>query len=176
MGGLLLVLLVVAGLVPNTGAIPASTSCPYGNCSTPSNTTVPTWLYGLLGALVVLALVLGLLLYRRRSPPSGGGAAASEAAVPPSAALGGPSGPEAPPVAGPPVAAPAAAYLETPEDVGQQPAAPAAVPPASEGGGEEDIDSLMKELDKISGEILKRGPQAKRPPTPPTGEGPNDPA
>ncbi|MCI4369397.1 MAG: hypothetical protein L3K09_07545 [Thermoplasmata archaeon] len=36
----------------------------------------------------------------------------------------------------------------------------AAVAPAAL-GGEEDIDSLMAELDKISGDILKRGPPKK---------------
>ena len=157
-GLVVLAAVLVLAFLPNTGAIPADTSCPYGNCSTTNNGPATLW-YVLLGALVLVAAALGaiLLLRRRRAPPP---AAPVE---PWSGPTGGPG--EAPgggPVA--PAAVGAAAYLETPEDVGHPgPEVPAAeAPPAAEGGA--DIDSLMQELDKISGEILQRGKPQKTPP------------
>jgi hypothetical protein len=60
---------------------------------------------------------------------------------------------------------PAAEYVETPEDVGSAPptlGTPPGAPAAASGAkpeAEPDIDSLMAELDKISGEILKRTPK-----------------
>ena len=159
--------ILLLALVPNTGAIPAASSCPYGNCSTTSST--PTSWYILLGALVVVAALLGvLLLLRRRSSaappapvepwsgPSAAGPAAAGAAAAPAAPVAGAIAPE---------------YLESETDVGhappEVPAAPAAAP-AAEGGG--DIDSLMQELDNISGEILQRG-KPKTPPAEGGGEG-----
>jgi hypothetical protein len=59
--------------------------------------------------------------------------------------------------------APVPAYIEGPEDVGVLPsAATPAAPGAGEAAvGEGDIDTLMKELDRISSEILKKGPPKK---------------
>jgi hypothetical protein len=150
---------LLLAFLPNTGAIPADTSCPYGNCPTTDNGPATLW-YVLLGALVLVAAALGavLLLRRRRSPTP---PEAVEAwSGPTSGAAGGPEGAPEGPSSGV-----APDYLESPEDVGH---APPAVPGAegaapSEGGA--DIDSLMQELDKISGEILQRGkPQPKTPP------------
>ncbi len=158
----LLAVVIAAALAPNTGAVPAQTSCPYGVCQS-SQPSSFLWT-GILIGLIAIAAVLGaIVLYRRRRapPPSGpvepwagaggAGAGAVAAAAP------------APPPPSPPVGAP---YVETPEDVGHPiPPVPApAAPPAGE-GAEPDIDSLMRELDKISGEILKRS----TPKTPPEG-------
>jgi hypothetical protein len=175
--------LVIAGvvllaLVPNSGAIPASSACTYGSCPASTPSTPISW-YILLGALIIVAAALAILLLMRRrrssTPPGSvepwsgptegaaiaGGAAAGGATMPTDAGL-------SPPVAG--GAAPA--YLETDSDVAQPlPEVPegaaggAAGAAAAEGGG--DIDSLMQELDKISGEILQRG----KPKTPPANAG-----
>ncbi|HEY6238719.1 MAG TPA: hypothetical protein VIZ68_06005, partial [Thermoplasmata archaeon] len=60
-------------------------------------------------------------------------------------------------------------------DVGAAAAAGAGGTAAAE-GGEADIDSLMQELDKISGEILKKGPPQKKsaPAAPTDDEGTSD--
>ncbi|HEY6237554.1 MAG TPA: hypothetical protein VIZ68_00005, partial [Thermoplasmata archaeon] len=120
-----MVLLVAIALIPNVGALPAATSCQYGGCDTPNNTSSGLW-YGLLAALVIVAIALGLLLLmrRRRAKPGGSGpvepwagegAAVGVAGAP--AALGGPSG--APEVMDVTPDVPAgASYIETPEDVG----------------------------------------------------------
>ena len=175
LGVAMIAVIVAAGLAPNTGAVTAQGNCEYGQC--PANTGIQWWVFAAIAIVVVAALGAALiLLRRRRTPPMGGGA--------PPAAAGptGPAGGGAPPT--PPAAAPA--YLETPEDVGATlPSVPTApmpkVPPASAGAaaggaaagtaaaageGEPDIDSLMAELDKISGEILKRPktPGDKKPP------------
>jgi hypothetical protein len=67
------------------------------------------------------------------------------------------------------VGAPIAAYVETPEDVSAAPPSEAVAGVAAGGAAaaatEPDIDSLMAELDKISGEILTRGTPPKKPPT-----------
>lgn len=169
----LLAILVTAGLLPNTGALPASASCPYGNCSTTNTSPVPVWLYAVLALLLVVAGVLAIfLLRRRRSPPSEGPVAAWSGETGASAGPTGPSGPT--PEEGVAAGAPAgAAYLEGPEDIGHAPPVPPA-PAAAK--GEEDIDSLMKELDKISGEILKRGPPGKKPDEPPAASSDDPPA
>ena len=156
LGGFALLLIVVAAVAPSTGAVPSQTSCPYGNCVSVSPDY--TWYY--VGIGVVLALVaavaLILLMRRRRSPPPGPDQSESPYGEAPGGAMA-PEGPE-PPSAG-------AAYLETPEDVGAP--APAVAPAAAAGAsagateGEADIDSQMQELDRISGEILKRGTPKK---------------
>ncbi len=164
----MLAVVIAAALVPNAGAVPAASNCPYGQCTTPSST--PTWELASIGAIVVLGLLVGLfvVMRRRRRPPQetmAGGAAAGGA--PPSGAVQeGPEGPN-------PEEAASAAYVETPDDVASPP--PNLTPPATVAGvgagiasgaeAEPDIDSLMAELDKISGEILKRTPK-KGSPTP----------
>jgi hypothetical protein len=162
LGLTMLAILVAAGIAPNVGAVQAASGCSYGNtCS--SSSPIPTWAYGAIAA-VVLAAIIGILLLmrRRRSPPS----AAAPAQEWQGGTSGGPGGPGA---EGPTPPAGAAAYVESPEDVGQAPPyEEAPVVPAGAGGaagaagaagGEPDIDSLMAELDKISGEILKRNPK-----------------
>lgn len=191
----MLAVVVLAALSPNLGAVPAQTNCPYGICPS-SSPGVPIWVWGVIGAIIIAAL-LGLIFVftrRRRRPPSAaapvqpwqGGAGPGSAPPPP------PAPPASPPPA-PPAAAPA--YLETPEDVGHAPpsvspsdvagvgaagiagAAGGAAAAAGAAGesAEPDIDSLMAELDRISGEILKRAPKkGTTPATEPTEEEPPD--
>jgi hypothetical protein len=178
----MLVLLLVVALAPETGALPAQSDCQYGNCSTASNTT-PLWAWAAVGLfLLLLAALVAILLVRHRR--RGGGGASSQ--PPPEATFSPQVGtPPAPPegsaVPAAAVAAPAGvaaaaapAYLETEDDVSAPPtvmpaAAPAPAPAAAapEGGEEPNIDSLMDELDRISGEILKKEPKGKGPPSAP---------
>jgi len=151
----MLLVVVAAGLSPNTGTVSAqSSSCPYGGC--PVSSSVPVWEYASILAVIAVAVIVAVLvLLRRRRPPR----AAAVAPVP-----SGPAGEAgAPPPAGPPPP-----YLETPEDIGTAP--PSIGPRMPEGaagaagaaaGAESgsDIDSLMAELDKISSDILKRSPK-----------------
>ncbi|MCI4334295.1 MAG: hypothetical protein L3K04_01475 [Thermoplasmata archaeon] len=183
--GMLAVLLTLA-LAPATGAVRADSSCQYGNCSSPSN-GVPVWAWGAVGGLLFLIILLmAVLVFRHRrrgsSPPS--------TAVPPDAGVAatmGPEdgGPEAPydamgPAGAAAVPAAAPAYLETEDDVAAPPtvmpsaAVPTPPPAAGVGGEEPNIDSLMDELDRISGEILKKEPKGKGPPPSPTDNPPED--
>ncbi len=161
LGLAMLAVVIAAGFFPNTGTVQAQSSCPYGGCTTSS--AIPTW--ELVSILVLIAagvIAAALFLMRRRKPPAttvqawqGGPPAGAGAG----AAAAAPSGPTPP-------------YIEGPEDVGHAPpvvpsgrgaatgaavAAPAAA--ATAGEAEPDIDSLMAELDKISGEILKKPPK-----------------
>lgn len=185
LAGGLLALLLAAALAPGTGALPAQSDCQYGNCMPTQNST-PLWAWAAVGAFLVLLLALiALLLVRHRR--RGGGGASSE--PPPEATFapqGGapPLGPEDGVLPAAAVAAPAAmagaaapAYVETEEDVAApptvMPAAPApaaasAAPSVPEGSEEPNIDSLMDELDRISGEILKKEPKGKGPSGPST--------
>jgi MYXO-CTERM domain-containing protein len=156
----MLAVVLAAGLLPNTGGTVAQPSSTYVS----SSSSVSPWAY--IGAAVVAiaaALLLALFLLRRRRPPP------AVTAPPVQAWQGGPGAgtpPTAPPPPPPPPAV-APAYLEIPADVGRAP--PPFLPTAGtaagtglaagavSGGTEPDIDSLMAELDKISGEILKRG-------------------
>jgi len=166
LGAAMLAVVVAAALLPNAGAVPAASNCPYGNCQTPS-TGIPAWELASIGAIVVLGLLVGLfvLMRRRRSPPSEGmGDEPPMGGAPPSGAMQSAPAAPAPPEPG------TTSYLETPEDVAAPPPT-LAPPPAAVGGAaaagtgaaaaeaEPDIDSLMAELDKISGEILKRTPK-----------------
>jgi hypothetical protein len=163
----MLAVVVAAGLTPNTGVVQAATNSPY---SQPSSSSLSPYAYlGIAALVIVLGLLLALFLLRRRRPPAA-------AAPPPMQTWQ--EGPAPPPTGGaPPAAAPA--YLETPEDVTRVPTpippatgaaatVPAAAVPGAAEGAEPDIDSLMAELDKISGEILKRAP--KKPPGAKAGE------
>jgi hypothetical protein len=172
----MLAVVVAAGLSPNVGVVQAQTNGQYNQ--SPSS-GLALWEYAAIAAVAIaalLALALLLMRRRRRPPPAApappmqaweGGPAGGAAAPPPPPAAA-PSPPPAPP-----------AYLETPEDVGHAPPAvpvskEAAVAGAAAGAagtgaaagaaGEPDIDSLMAELDKISGEILKRAPKKGTPP------------
>jgi len=156
----MLAVVVAAALVPNAGAVPAASNCPYGQCNS-SPATVPAWEWASIGAIVVLGLLVGLVVVmrRRRRPPAEGiPPAGSSFAPPPGTMSEGPSAPE-------PEGPASAAYVETPDDIGTAPPALGAPPAAAVGAAEPtpepepDIDSLMAELDKISGEILKRTPK-----------------
>jgi hypothetical protein len=149
--------------VPNVGsgsynivgtdtATSASASSPSVFTVTSSSSTPFPWWIVILVIVVLIVLILALLLVRQRrkressvpagvhpwqgSTPPAGASAPGATAV----AAAGPAVPE---------------YLETPEDATPSSAAP----PRAPGEGEPDIDSLMAELDKISGEILKRTPK-----------------
>jgi hypothetical protein len=164
LGVAMLASIVAAGLLANTntGAAPIQTS---SIGSTPSSSTVSPYVYlGVAAAVIVAGLLLALFLLRRRRPPSG--------TVPPVQAWqGGPGAGGPPTVPSPPPPPPgvAPAYLETPADVGHAPppapgtigaaAGARAAAGAATGEPAPDIDSLMAELDKISGEILRRGPK-----------------
>ncbi len=166
LGVAMLAVVIAAALTPNLGTVSAQTNSNYNHSSSsPTGLSTYAWL-GIAAVAIIVALLVALLLLRRRRQPPAAAPAAAAGGAPPGA--GGPSPPAAPPAAAP-------AYLETPEDVGQAPPViPATPPPAAAGGaaagaaaggaaagaeGEPDIDSLMAELDKISGEILKRAPK-----------------
>jgi hypothetical protein len=152
----MLAVILAAALGPATGTVSAAASCQYGTCGN-SGPSALTWGLGALLAAVILLVALAFILQRRRGPPpaaGAGGVAAWSGTTPES-----PAPAETPP------------YVETPDDVGAGLAgaevagaagAGAAVGAAAAEPG--DIDSLMGELDRISGEILKRGPGKKGPP------------
>lgn len=160
LGVAMLGVVVAAALTPNVGVIPAQAGCQYGNCGPPA----PNYTYVYLGiaAVIVAGIIAGVLLGRRRrrgpaeefagrrAPPR---APVAEYEEPPAGAVGGEMEyfEEAPPPVEP--------------EVPMGPEAPGA--PPGEGPTTSDIDSLMDELDRISGEILKKGPPKRGPP--PTG-------
>lgn len=159
LAGAMLALVIVAAFTPDIGAIPTQTSCSYGVCPS-TGTSSTTYLILVLLLLLVIAAIVLLLIRRRRgggTPPGPAGGPMSEWSGPAEGEVG--------------AAAGAAAYTESPEDVGAAPLiselpesdagiAGAGVAAGAAGAAaaapEADIDSLMQELDKISGEILKR--------------------
>jgi hypothetical protein len=170
LGVAMLAIVIAAAFTPNFGTVSAQSSTPYNQpASSPSGLSTYAWL-GIAAVIIIAALLLALFLMSRRrgrpTPPAGArGAEPWEGGAPS-------TGPGSSPAGGPP--GPSPAYLETPEDVGSAPppvSAPAAGAAAGAGAGapkeeEADIDSLMAELDKISGEILKRAPKkGSEPPT-----------
>lgn len=177
LGVAMLAIVVAAGLSPNTGAVPAQGNCQYGQCV--AGTGIQWWVLAAIVIVVVAALAAALVLLRRRRTPPRSAMGVPPPAGPTPGATGGRVPPPPPPAAAP-------AYLETPEDVGRTlPNVPTSPPArtaaagaagtagaagagAAAGEGEPDIDSLMAELDKISGEILKRPKSPadkKQPPT-----------
>lgn len=74
----MLAVVVLAGLLPDTGVVSASSNCSYSKC--PASTPFPLWAVSAAVAVVVIALILALLLLRRRRPP--------QAAAPPSGSEG----------------------------------------------------------------------------------------
>lgn len=161
----MVLIVVLAALLPNTGVVAAQSNCQYSSCTTTSGGGSPIIWYAALGLLLLVAAVLGALLYLRRRRGGGGSgpvepwtgtdAGATAAAAPASGEVEPPLMPSETPTV--PPGAGGAAYLEGPEDVGAAPVAPPVAAASPAAGGEADIDSLMQELDKISGEILKRG-------------------
>ena len=173
-------MVISAALLPNLGLVAAQSTCLYGTC--PASTSYTPY-YAALAVLAIVAVGLGLLLLMRRRGGGGSPGPLTEA-EPATGGMGGPSGPASGDAAEMAVAAGAggaagaavassptvppgaggAEYLEGPDDVGG--GLPAAAAAAGAGAaaaqdGNEDIDSLMQELDKISGEILKRPPAKK---------------
>jgi hypothetical protein len=153
-------LVVAAALGPATGTVAAAATCQYGTCAS-NGPGLLTYGVGAIVALIILLIAAAIIYQRRRGggsiPPAAGGGAV--------AAWSGPTGPESPaPAEAPPP------YIEGPEDaavaIGAGAVAGGAVAGAAAADAEPaDIDSLMGELDRISGEILKRGPGKKGPPS-----------
>ena len=164
-GLLVLGAFVAVALLPNSGWVAAAATCQYGSCDSTSGSTISSLWYAVLAVLVLVAIALGVLLLRRRRRAPAGPVepwSGDESG----GAVGGAEGPEAANVVPEGAGAP---YMEMPTDVGAQPPAMAASAGAAAGGAAEegDIDSLMQELDKISGEILKRGTPGKKGDVPP---------
>ena len=65
----LIAIVVLAGVLPGTGIVSASSNCSYGTC--PASSPFPYWAIGAAAAVVVVALLAALLLLRRRRPPTG---------------------------------------------------------------------------------------------------------
>jgi len=64
----MLAVVVLAGLLPDTGVVGASSNCTYGKC--PAASPFPIWTVSAAAVIVVLALLVALLLLRRsRRPP-----------------------------------------------------------------------------------------------------------
>jgi hypothetical protein len=176
LGAAMLAVVVAAAFAPNAGVAAAASNCTYGQCPSSSN-SVPIWELATIGAVVVLVALVGLflLMRRRRSPPPEGAAMAASGPVPPAGASQSSAGMgEFPETPEPPMGAASPSYVETPEDIGTPPptlGGPAAGGAAAAGKAEAepDIDSLMAELDKISGEILKRTPKKSTEPSPDEG-------
>ena len=65
----MLAVVVIAGLLPDTGVVSATSNCTYGKC--PAASPFPVWTVTAAAAIVVLALIVALLLLRRnrRRPP-----------------------------------------------------------------------------------------------------------
>ena len=147
--------------VTDTATSPSSqtsAATPAVTVTSPSSSSSSYWTYvGIIIVVLVVAILVALAILGRRRRPRGG-------TVPPMQAWQ----EEPTPPAGAAPASPAPAYLETPEDVGQASpggipagtgsAAPASAVPAP-AGAEPDIDVLMAELDRISGDILKNPPK-----------------
>jgi hypothetical protein len=179
LGAAMLAVIVVAALTPNVGLVKAQPSAQYTS-TTSAGTTLE---YALIGVLVaaIIAAIVGLLIFQRRKKGGQGGAGGVAAwqETQGGGAGGGPSmgggpGGMAPAGAAGMVGAGASAgapsYDEAaPAETGPEwaePSAPATVgapattaPPMDE--SEPDIDRLMKELDQISDDILKKTPPKK---------------
>lgn len=60
----MLAIVVLAGLLPNSGVVSASSNCSYGKC--PSSSPFPLWAVSTAAVIAVLAVIVALLLLRRR--------------------------------------------------------------------------------------------------------------
>lgn len=175
LGAAMLVVVILSVTLPNPGKAFAQTNC--GN--PPCASSIPAWVYGLLiaGVLIDVVLVLALVLQRRRhrQPTRTGPAQPWQDGGRPGAPRSASPAPPTPPAPRP---APAPAYLETPEDIGQEPPTVsdlqrAGADVAADKGVEPDADSVAAELDRIVREIHRRGQKRSIPPQiEPTGEEP----
>jgi hypothetical protein len=184
LGAAMLAIIIVAALTPNVGVVAAQPNAQYSS-STGISSTLEYALIGVLVAAIVAAIV-GLLYFQRRKNRGQGGAGGvaaweeSQGGAPPSGpSMGGTGGEEEMAAvgaagaagAGAGVMAGGASYDETAAgtETGPEWAEPAA--PTTMGGAaggapaldqsEPDIDRLMKELDQISDDILKKTPPKK---------------
>ncbi len=180
----MLAVIVVAALTPNVGVVSAQVNSQYTS-TMPANTTLEYALIGVLVAAIVAAIV-GLMIFQRRKKRGGGGAGGVAAwqetpgggpGTGPGMDTTGGAGGLAPAGAAVGGAAAVSTYDEAaPAETGPEwaePAAPATVgavspPPMDE--SEPDIDKLMKELDQISDDILKKTPPKKGAPPDTSGE------
>ncbi len=183
----MLAVIIVAALTPNIGLVAAQPQAQYNN-TTGFSSSLEYALIGVLVAAIVAAIIALMIFQRRKNRGQGGagGVAAWEApqgGAPPSGPSMGGAGETEEMVgagavgAGAGVAAGAASYDETapPVETGPEwaePAAPATMGAAAGGGAalnepEPDIDRLMKELDQISDDILKKTPPKKGSPPDP---------
>jgi hypothetical protein len=147
----MLAIIVAAGLTPNANAVQAQSNCTYSQCV--ASTPFPIWVVAGAVVAVVIALLAALLLLRRRrrEPPPPPPVVEESLGAPPPPPEAGPIAPwEGPATLPPPVAGPI--------EPGWEEGAPAEPPPAKG-----DIDSLLEELNKISGEMSKTAPK-KQPP------------
>ncbi len=135
----MLVVVIAAALAPNAGIAAATSSCQYNNCNSTQNSF--PWTYVVIGvAALVAAALVTLLLFRRR----GGGETGAAGQTSP-----GPSREAGEEKAEPAPNEPSGAAEPAPEAYDE------GTPDSSQPGGgapaSDDIDSLMDELDKISG-------------------------
>ncbi|MFZ1023916.1 MAG: hypothetical protein WAN87_07260 [Thermoplasmata archaeon] len=169
LGSTMLFVILAAALTPNFGSVAAQSNCPYGNCTSGSGSSFP-WISVFVALAVILAaIILALLViyYRRRNPPP------PQAAGP--AGVGGAGGSGSPP---PPSTgtigidegvSSSPSYAEAARYFGITPAGTQAVQPdaSSSWSGNPgypegrvnvgaELDSILAEIEQISGEILKR--------------------
>ncbi len=143
LGLAMLGVIVAAVVAPASGAVQATSSCQYGDCQT---STAPfPWIYVIVPVVAILVIAGAVLYLRMRGGggSAGGGSGTGGGAPEPSAlddrAASTDGTKEAPPEAGP---------TEPYDESAPEPpsgGAPAAPAPS------DDIDSLMDELDKLSG-------------------------
>ena len=140
---LMLGFVLAASLAPDTGTVAADSSCPYGNCVSPSP---PFWSssagYAAIGGIVAVGVVAALLaLYFLRRGRGG-------AARAPRGASGG-AGAEPPAEEAPPSAAEGPAWESPTEGEAPAPEEPA-VPPSGGKEGDASIDDLLRDIDDLT--------------------------
>jgi hypothetical protein len=168
LGSTMLFVILTAALTPDFGTVAAQSSCPYGNCTSGSGSSFP-WISVFVALAVILAAIILALLaiyYRRRTPPPPQPAG-------PAVAGGTEGGSTPPPPAGTngteeaasssPTYAEAARYfgitgsgveaVQTRNPISWMGTSAHAHGPTDVGA---ELDSIMAEIEQISGEILKR--------------------
>jgi hypothetical protein len=165
----LLFVIIAAALTPNLGTVAAQSSCPYGNCTSGSSSPFP-WVSVFVAIAVILAaiiLAMIVIYFRRRNPPppkavdgaTVGGSGSDTSPPPPTTGTSGteqsvnagptfaeaaryfgisPVGVEGDQAQGTPSWVGTPSYAENPVDVGAE------------------LDSILAEIEQISGEIIKR--------------------